>query len=1464
MEADLLDVGVEPASHTALPDRFPLHKELTGARLSAHATLATDFADTGEGGSFVSAEEIVAPERTLTDVWETPVSRRVIGFIARRRTGRDLEAIRIDPLSIAGAGRSLRWLCSAPQDDIDDWRTSDEHAGAALAAVEEWLQGRYTTFGSALAATFPAAILYDAILACLNPRSRSVLQERAAGVTLEVLAARQNLTRERIRQIEDASAARLRARIEALSEGCHPAAVALFCQVRRLAHQVLAAVTEKAVVLRSGDKRHCIQEILSSVDAKILQVLLLTSEKAKPELKILLDPLSALGWPFQGGRTLSKWRDAHVQALADGFTRSTDNRQRRWASALEVSIEAGLDVESIAVLANFANLTVHRGWVFEGRFKVADVRRAAILGLLSAAGRPMHLAEILEELIPLGFGADSALNDLHRAMAEDPGTFISDGTAIWSCRDQVTGTVEDCRPEHPELPFLDQGSVATGSLDALATAERTETDLLADLALDASFAATAGIRLEGALARLPNQERASIGKLLRPGDQATLVAWLKTAAPNCATDTRGEAEGCARRLEGLTTLAAFVAVLRMHGSSNASYWSIIQDACGQQAQDWLFNSQQAAKRATLSRFAEIACTYNLRRTFAFKSDPWSTLLGVQAGLLPGDLSSVADWLITGRPPVALRQMIAPGPNHSASMAALWHAMLAYRRGHIGREAAVSAFQRNEWWPGWATDDALQAFLAVRTYQPRPVRHGADSLPATNENGVAAPAPIEIDPVEIGPAEGNLVEGDVASTRPQRLQDVPFDKLMVALDQLGNAFSVPLPPHLDVEPGPITLIGDGLRLGGIVQERGRTKWHADEPFVRLPLRGPSVRTVRVERDCQTLASHSLKLWAANDYLRAFTLGPGGDAAFDPFERALPRGRGIALLMHRTLAVSAECDDEHGLDDDYVLRVYRSGLPNGATVSFDQEVLWQAEIQRESRTELPEVVAHLTLDATSVGWGKSTALIFRDPPAGFVPHRVCIGAQVIAAVADGAQWRFPGYALLPGLDNLRRRGRVEGLLGSERVSLRAFVSLANASSSGVVLREAEIWVPLDAEASFDVAKHGRSRVWVCLPPADQGQQWTVFEGPRPVAAYGKQGIRLKQHLFGLGEPIEIRPGRINVAGDDKSPLVAARTINTGIVGSSELSGNWLSLNFATPISWTSEHKALAWSDHGIYNLLPISEVSTEGKAIFAVPAGSVDGVCVFYRGAWLGSWCMASDPARATSSFLADAATSPERLSFALRGRLPILASSAITAAADCVQLASGKGLVALLNGQGTARDDHVTGQVIEHVALRLLETWMPSSSLATVVVRQFANMNCSDNGSPTILEHLALLAPCSVFRVLAQGLSAIPSRERRSLVMQLARCAALRMEPGIFANVAQGHELEQAERRLLDKASIAASLAPEFLASKAGASIAALAWSSATSAAPGRYEANLATCLTIPPVRHWLAVHLLNRTAAEFR
>ena len=1365
----------------------------------------------------------VSEPRVVSDPWSEPAARRALAFTAVRKFGPAVLDRRVDPFPMDGTGHDLRWLCSASQDDVDEWRTSDDDALATTEAVTSWLAGTYMTFGGALAASFPLSRVWDAALDCLRERASDVLGDRTVDVlrrrvrgdTLESIAVDCDLTRERIRQIERAAVERLTERLAALRGARHPISLACSAHANRLAGKVLVIASRDEVALLNDARRRWVRHALAVNEADFLETLLLLAEDAEPELHAVLDPFERLGWPFQGGLTVSQWRDRDVTAVTNSFARIGGGGERRRARVADVSASAELPDDAVRMLAPFASLTVQGDWLFEGRVKAAELRRAMLTDVMAGANRPMHEAELLQALLSAGFARDTSLRDIHNAMADNEGTFASDGQALWQLRACLGHEVKDRRPEHPELPPPMQPSELAQALATMsACGPVPDTGVLDNLAPETSeFAPQAGRRLADALARIPAAERVSLAQVLRPADETKLLIWLRQVSSLVGNDGAA-GELSPRILESLTLLAAFVSVVRASKGSDASHWAGISVACGQGLRQWVFNLQGAPRQRVLSRFVETVTTLRLRHAFSCQSDPWKTLLTIQAGMLPGDARSLQNWLASGQPPSAIRQLVASGDNHSASMACTWNTLLAYRRGQVGRDAVEELARSSEWWPGWTVDEACSV---------RPERRLAERP-------------------RVMPA-GQASAGGLLDTDGQRETGQEPDAFVVALASDGSAFRVVLPSRLPVSPGSVAAVGEDFRVGGDVGPDGSVTWHARVDAVPVRLRGRSERVVRVERGSDVLATYPVRFWAANDHLVAFRLGEHGGGAFDPFANPLPRTGGVALLISRFLQVSAQADGEHALDGDHVLLIFRSGIPAGTTVSCDGEVFWTAEAPTEIRRVVPDLAVYLRV-AGDVRWGELADLVVDGAPAGFVPQRAWVGSQSLAARPDGDRWLFPDFAVLPGMDSLRRRGRVNGLLAGERVTVPATVSLGHVPV-GAALRDGDRWRALDPSARFETGRDGTARLWACLPGSDEACEWTVFEGPRVALPYRRQGITLGKQLQGLGEPLKLARGHFNLDGP-RLPL-ADSVLDTGIVVACERDGTSPRLRLSTPLAWTGRHRAVGWSPEGIVELQPVPTVTPSRLLDFEPADGRVDGVCLFHDSAWLGSGFLAEDASAATAAFVARAPDWPNTLSFALMGRLPVLAHDAMLAVAKRLRTDGARGLVALLS----AAVDGVT----EHACGRLLETWEAEPEVAGSLVEGFRKaLATGANGS--VLEKLVACAPCSTVRVLAHGSKELPGHERTRVFETLVR----RLLP---SDLSAPVGMTAVEGALLDRALGATRLDRNFLAARGEGSIASLAWATASLPTPCRLDGNLATALATAPVRRWLSVHLIIRLNALY-
>ncbi len=408
----------------------------------------------------------------------------------------------------------------------------------------------------------------------------------------------------------------------------------------------------------------------------------------------------------------------------------------------------------------------------------------------------------------------------------------------------------------------------------------------------------------------------------------------------------------------------------------------------------------------------------------------------------------------------------------------------------------------------------------------------------------------------------------------------------------------------------------------------------------------------------------------------------------------------------------------------------------------------------------------------------------------------------------------------MDALRRRGRLDGFIDGERVCVPATLSLARAPD-GAVLRDQGEWRPLDSTADFFTARDGRARLWIYLPEAEESPDWIVFEGPRSVMTYREQGVVLDRKLLGFGEELAVAPRQFNV-NESRLPL-ARLVVHTGEVLGGECMDGDIRLRLTTPIGWTEQHRALAWSEQGVMALVPTANTIASTELSFVSPKERVDGVCLFHGSALLGSAILAADLAAATTLFLANAPGWPDTLRLAALGRLPLLAPSVVSATLVKLRADGGKGLQTLGSLPASPAGSHVIG--------RLLERWDAGPKLGESLLEGFLRAERDGSAQSSLLERLVAAVPCSMVRVLARALQSIPNNDRRRAVDRLIRCLGSRDTVGLAAGVSEAQFAEVVEQALLDNALQTTGLDRNFLASKLDASIASLAWLNASKPVP---------------------------------
>jgi hypothetical protein len=684
---------------------------------------------------------------------------------------------------------------------------------------------------------------------------------------------------------------------------------------------------------------------------------------------------------------------------------------------------------AVGAFLKAAGFSVSGRSVFRDRVLPSDARRCVVADLLEEASRPLHYAEIGLMLLERGI-TDVSWHRLSSDLAADPTTFATDGNGMWQLRDKLGEAVEDRRPDHPELPRAISDDVLQTDLEQLkAAVSPLGEPMLEGLdPLAPEFPAVASARVAEALQRLSGGRRRSVGEVLRHTlDQQVLLNWARSGVPAVGAEEGGDAPLLPeQRAEcGLATIAAIVAAMRAGGSSELGPWDALKKVCGERIRNAVFNTNGAPRDFVLWELLNTTHQFNLRHCFNFHSDVWVCLLGLQAGMLPGDLRALPHWLLSQVAPVVIRHLVAPGSNHSRSMACLWNALLLFRRGSVGRATIETVSSCSEWWPSWTVDEACRA---ASEPAPRPIGPGPED-PDSPPLCPIAPKPRNraIPAGRVGLPASVVHFGDPGK---------PLCDSDSWLDFTTKTFVLELPHWLPLAAGPVRLKTSDFVVAGKISTDGIVDWHSTENSFRFPIRGPDERVVAVESGSKHLVSQPIRLWDPGEYLTLFNISLAKPRPLDPFVVPLPRSGRVTLLMHDSLQASLDADQSWRLHGDFVLRLYERGIPEGMTISVQDEVVWTAEPDSGDQQFVPEEEALLEVSGPAPEWGTPCELRLTEGPPGFRPFRARIGSQRLQAYEDEGQWRFPGFLLLPGMEKIRRRGRLEGLVEGRRVVIPAF--------------------------------------------------------------------------------------------------------------------------------------------------------------------------------------------------------------------------------------------------------------------------------------------------------------------------------------------------------------------------------------------------------------------------------------------
>jgi hypothetical protein len=318
------------------------------------------------------------------------------------------------------------------------------------------------------------------------------------------------------------------------------------------------------------------------------------------------------------------------------------------------------------------------------------------------------------------------------------------------------------------------------------------------------------------------------------------------------------------------------------------------------------------------------------------------------------------------------------------------------------------------------------------------------------------------------------------------------------------------------------------------------------------------------------------------------------------------------------------------------------------------------------------------------------------------------------------------------------------------------------------------------------------------------------------------------------------------------VSAAVTDSGVVADVRTDGASARVRFATPIEWTDGHKAMAWSLDGVEDISRIEQSDDRGEIRLTLKCEIPDVISLFRGRAWLGTAYLNPDPIGVVGRLLRSDSGWPDSLRFAVDARLPILAKANLDALVTRLRGDDGRGTIALCQAQ--------PGRVRARVMESVLEYWEPAKKLHGKLVADFRSSLDDGSGRSTMLEMLAAAAPCATIRVLFFGTEGMTPKDKVSVITALATKL---LPDNIIQKVASGsvgHFFADIENIALAEAVEATRFDEAFLASKGNASIASLAWAAATKLRPEIHHSNLATALTMEPVRTWLMAHLFSRLA----
>lgn len=1381
----------------------------------------SDDADAMDGGYEL-------PVIVVDDPWSSKAVRRALQQTCRRQFGSarlaDDELQQACPvlMGLAEQGPNLLALLTMPQEALDNIRANRPDLRPFLDVAARYLLGAMP-LREAFAGCTSLASLCRTRLARKggdHERALELWRLRLQGLTGHEVADRSGVSHQRVYQINVYSKVAFLRRLEAACNA--PLIRSLFVHHLDAAGlSVMRAASSADGVIRRRDIERLTWEVLPAEDAFVLAAVQDVRGDAAPELAQLLAWETRCASPLADGWTLLPLVEADVAAVREAYQATALGG---WlALAPDIATRTGLGEAQLAAALRFAGMARLGEAVIPSKARPSERRIAAAAGILHAAPRPLHATEMLDTLLGTDNPAlkEVSYRTLILDLQDEPEIFRQHGGSVFSIigSAHVLNGDEDPRPAVPEASFDEMATAWTppGQLTAVPWAA-------ADYAGDFVADVAATLRERRVLSE---RSEVSVSELILPEEEEALLRWARdAAAPLHETTRAGRAE------IGMVLFAAHSAAAQLSDAGGRDTWRILPDVAGPGVRGFMFDGEVPRGRM-LDAMVRATDSLGLRRPWSFNCDHWITAFRLQCGFHRGDTALLRDWILDPVNLPAAVRLISRDP--ASGMSRL---LADIRLAVAGRLAAGEVHARHAgspWWPGWSAEEFAKALVPEqRVYQPRPYVP-APRTPASEEppedllgSSAVAPSPGGAKPTAADAAEGIRWQ------------------LSVAPGAVG--FRLQLPSSLCYGEGAVTVLCGGARAGGHVGTDGAITWYAEDNALLLPLAGPRVRSIEVQRDGRTLDSFDLELWAADAYLRLIDLRTSRPVLIDPFRSRLSPSAPVALLCHEALALSHAPPEERRLNTEHRLMVFPGGLPDGFAVSCEGEVVWQPTPPDPGRevVDLPGV--SLTGDASPVAWGEGIQLQPVGLPQGFEPTRAVIGGQSLRPVTpeQGGGWALGGYRVLPGASPLLRQGRLDGLLDGRKVSIPLAVALRR-TPRGAALHDGERWQGIPEGFWLDRSRHAGQRLWA---PRAEGDDvpWVMFEGARPVAAVGQNGVHVGRSLFGLGEMVGLGRGGFD---QSNAPLRVAPCRDTGMIRSVSLTPEGAVLHLSAQLGSHVEPRATAWWNAGPQPLPAV--LAPDGASVrVAFTGGRPFGIVLSADTEWLGTAYLVQ--AAGAISQLLLAPDTAAALGFALDARLPVLLD----------QIRKGLGIL-------LGRNPSLVGVLLsrlgnpvsQHAAAVLLGTWQPPAEVARSMVQAHLAGSDAPGRASTDLERLGAIVPTALLRVLPYGWDLLSRGERPAVLAGLAVSPLPQVN---LSRLAQGVgvSLPEVEEGLLAEAVSATRCDPNFLASRSEASVLSLAWRFLTDTKATDMPRTLQTALTLPSLRRWLNAALLRRLMNEAR